>query len=73
MTTSDKSLLLKDALSHSTSAVSELTAILGKGAFADVETLSRIERELKDAAELVRQSYRVDDIGEVETEAGEDI
>jgi hypothetical protein len=73
MTTSDKSHLLKDALSHSSSALSELTAVVGSGTLPDQATLSRIERELRDAADLVRQSYRTDDIGEVETEAGEDI
>ena len=73
MTPSDKSLLLKNALSYTSSALSELTAIVGAGALKDNATLSRIERELRDAADLVRQSYRTDDIGEVETEAGDEI
>ena len=73
MTSMDKSLLLKDALSYSSSALSELTTIVGTGSLPDQATLSSIERELRDAADLVRQSYRTDDIGEVETEAGDDI
>lgn len=73
MTSMDKSLLLKDALCHSSSALSELTTIVGTGSLPDQATLSRIERELRDAADLVRQSYRTDDIGEVETEAGDEI
>jgi hypothetical protein len=73
MTNTDKSLLLKDALSYSSSALSELTTIVGTGSLTDNTTLSRIERELRDAADLVRQSYRADEIGEVETEVGDDI
>jgi hypothetical protein len=73
MLTTDKSLLLKDALSYSSSALSELTTIVATGPLTDNATLARIERELRDAADLVRQSYRTDDIGEVETEAGDDI
>ena len=69
----DKSLLLKDALSHASSAVSGLSTLIGTGALNDDTQLSRIERDLRDATDLVRQSYRTDEIGEVETEAGEDI
>ena len=73
MMTPDKSLLLKDALSYASSALSDLTTIVGTGSLTDNATLSRIEGELRDAADLVRQSYRSDEIGEVETEAGDDI
>jgi|GEM_PF-4253915 hypothetical protein len=73
MSTPDKSLFLKDALSRLSSALNELTAVVAAGSLSDQTTLSRIDRELRDAADLVRQSYRTDDIGEVETEAGEDI
>lgn len=73
MTSTDKALLLKDALSYSSSALSALTALVGSGTLPDQATLSRIERELRNAADRVRQSYTKDDIGEVETEAGEDI
>ena len=73
MTTTDKSLLLKDALSYASSALSDLTTIVGTGSLTDNGSLSRIERELRDAADLVRQSYWTDAIGEVETEAGDDI
>jgi len=73
MTDSDKNFLLKDALSHLSSAKGDLATILGEEKFADHATLSSIERELREAADLVRRSYRTDEIGEVETEAGEDI
>lgn len=73
MTTTDKSLLLKEALSYASSALSDLTTIVGTGSLTDNATLSRIEHELRDAADLVRQSYWVDEIGEVDTEAGDDI
>lgn len=73
MSTPDKSILLKDALSYSSSAMTELTAVVATGSLPNQTTLSRIERELRDAADLIRQCYRTDDIGEVETEAGEDI
>ncbi len=73
MTTTDKSLLLNDALSYASSALSDLTTIVGTGSLTDNATLSRIERDLRDATDLVRQSYRTDEIGEVETEAGDDI
>jgi hypothetical protein len=71
--TIDKSLLLKDALSYASSAFSELTAAVGAGELPTSATLSTIERELRDAADLVRQTYRTDEIGEVETEAGDEV
>ena len=71
--TIDKSLLLKDALSYASSALSELTGAVGAGELPTSATLSTIERELRDAADLVRQTYRTDEIGEVETEAGDEV
>ena len=71
--TIDKSLLLKDALSYASSALSELTAAVGVGELPTSATLSTIERELRDAADLVRQAYRTDDVVQVETEAGDEV
>jgi hypothetical protein len=71
--TMNKSLLLKDALSYAASALSELTAAVGAGELPNSATLSTIERELRDAADLVRQTYWADEIEEVETEAGDEV
>ena len=73
MTTPDKNLLLEEALSHASSAASDLTTLVGRGSLTDEIQLSRIERDLRDAADLIRQTYYIDEIGEVETEAGDDI
>ena len=64
----------RSALSaNGSSALSELTAAVEAGELANSATLSTIERELRDAADLVRQTYRTDDVGEVETEAGDEV
>ena len=73
MTTKDKTLLLKQAQSYSSSALSTLTTLLATESLSDDATLSSIEGQLREAANFVSQSYRKDEIGEVETEAGEDI
>lgn len=71
--TIDKTLLIKDALTYASSALSELTDAVGAGELPTSAALSTIERELRDAADLVRQAYRTDDVGEVETEAGDEV
>lgn len=51
----DKSILIKDALAFVHSAMANLLDVAEDG-FADDKTLTAIERELRDAADLVRQS-----------------
>jgi lysozyme family protein len=59
----DKSILIKDALVFVQSAMANLLAVAEDG-FGDDKTLAAIERELRDAADLVRQTMsRSEDIG----------
>jgi hypothetical protein len=59
----DKSILVKDALVLIQSATANLLDV-AKDGFGDGKTLAAIERELRDAADLVRQTmHRDEDVG----------
>lgn len=59
----DKNILIKDALVLIQSATANLLDV-AKDGFGDGKTLAAIERELRDAADLVKQTIRRDaDVG----------